>query len=80
MSDPIPTKAPAAPGAARTIRRIVRETAFVAILAAMAAGIAWEFGEPTIGLIIAAIICLAGTPLLEVIRLLQARHELLDKV
>lgn len=57
----------------RTIRRILVEAVFVALLGALALGILWEAGLADVGWIVAMIIWVAGAPLLEIIRLLQSR-------
>jgi hypothetical protein len=62
------------PSAARTIRRILAEAFFVALLGALVFGISAEMHFLNVGFIIAVIIWVAGTPTLEVIRLLQSRR------
>lgn len=64
---------PPAPMPVRTIRRILVEAVFVALLGALALGILWEAGLADVGWIVAMIIWVAGAPLLEIIRLLQSR-------
>lgn len=66
--DPDPTPAQ------RTVRRILAEAFFVALLGAFVFGIAAELRFWTIGLVASIIIWVAGTPFLEVIRLLQSRR------
>ena len=55
----------------RTVRRILLEAFFVFLLAAMVFGVIWELGHPEIGWVVAVIICAAGAPLLEIIRMAQ---------
>jgi hypothetical protein len=62
------------PSVARTIRRIIAEAFFVAFLGALIFGVLAEIHLMNVGLIIAVIIWVGGTPTLEVIRLMQARR------
>ena len=62
------------PSVARTIRRILAEAFFVALLGAMVFGLSAEMHELNIGFIVAVIIWVGGTPTLEVIRLMQSRR------
>jgi hypothetical protein len=58
---------------ARSIRRIVAEAMLVAIIGALVGGLLWEVQLRDVGLIIAGIIWIFGTPFLEILRLLQLR-------
>ena len=67
--DPTSTPSPSS----RTIRRIVVEAAFVALLGGLVCGILLEAGFHDAAWIVAIVIWCGGTPLLEIVRLLQAR-------
>jgi hypothetical protein len=58
----------------RTVRRIIAEALAVAVLGALVFGILWELQLPHVGWIVAGIIWIGGTPLLELIRLRQPRR------
>jgi len=59
---------------ARTFRRIVAEALFVALLGALVFGVSAEMHMLNVGFFIAVAIWIAGTPALEVIRVLQSRR------
>ena len=80
MNDPLqspPPVSPLAPKAelpdaspsVRTVKRILRETAFIGLTGAVVLGAIWEMGFPTVGWICAAVIWILGDPLLELSRL-----------
>jgi hypothetical protein len=74
MTDSIPpTPPPPSSAPARTVRRILVEAAFVAVLGALVLGVFWEAGFYDVGWVFAAVIWAGGTPLLEILRVLQAR-------
>jgi len=56
------------------VRRIIAEALAVAVLGALVFGILWELQLPHVGWIVAGIIWIGGTPLLELIRLRQPRR------
>jgi hypothetical protein len=70
--DPLPTPPPP-PAPERTVTRILIEGVFVALLGFLFLGVLWEAGFVDIGWTVAVIIWAGGTPLLEIIRVLQAR-------
>jgi tetrahydromethanopterin S-methyltransferase subunit C len=70
QTDPKPTPS----GPARTVRRVLAEAVFVALLGAFVFGIAAELRFWEVGLVASIIIWVTGTPLLEVVRVMQSRR------
>ncbi|HSU66383.1 MAG TPA: hypothetical protein VLJ39_05910 [Tepidisphaeraceae bacterium] len=58
----------------RSIRRIVVEGVFVAVLGAIALGLFWEAFSQDAGWVAAAIIWITGGPILEIVRVIQERR------
>jgi hypothetical protein len=53
----------------RTIQRILLETLFIGLAGMLLLGLIWEMGFPLLGWIVAAIVWIAGDPILEIGRL-----------
>ena len=68
-----PDYRPAVSPVRRGIRRIVAEAIVVALAGALVGGMLWEMLLRDVGLIIACIIWIGGTPFLEILRLIQIR-------
>jgi len=72
LGPPAPIANP--PAIVRTLRRILAEAAFVALLGALVFGISAEMHVLNVGFIIAVVIWIGGTPTLEVLRVMQSRR------
>ena len=57
----------------RLVRLIVLETVVVAIGGLLIWGVAWEIGFPTVGLVIAIVIWLTVSPIIEIATVLNYR-------
>ena len=58
----------------RSIRRIIAETVFIALMGGLVLGIFWECFSPEAGWIAGAVVWIIGDPILEIARVVQERH------
>lgn len=74
MTEPQPPSPPPKSFVARSIRRIIVEALAVLLMGALVFGIFLELQLPHVGLIIGIIICVAGAPTLELLRMRNSRR------